>query len=74
MDSESIILDELRTIKQELRDTRDRVITVQEQIRPFAAFEVRLSALEKWRWIVYGAAGASTVSMGTTFFNVVRGA
>ena len=73
MDSESIILAELSTIKSELRDTRDRVITVQEQIRPFAAFELRLAALERWRWVIYGAAGATTVSVGTTFFNVIRG-
>lgn len=70
---EDVILAELSTIKAENRDTRDRVIALQEQIKPLAAVEQRLTALERWRWIVYGAAGATTVSVGTTFFNVVRG-
>lgn len=73
-DIESVILAELATIKSENRDTRDRVIALQEQIKPLSAFETRLAGLERWRWIIYGAAGASTISVGTTFFNVVRGA
>lgn len=65
------ILDELRIIRQENRETRDMVIELKGQVSGLPDHETRIRALEKWRYSLPASVFLGVCAMGTSVFNVL---
>lgn len=72
--NEDRILDKLDRIEEQGRNLLVGVTQLQEQVKAVPKLEDRVTGLEKWRWMVMGALGASGVSLATQVYGVLRGA
>ena len=54
-----------------LMEIRDRVIRIEEQLKPIPDHEQRLRALEQWKWGLLGVSGLLTT--GFTFYASTKG-
>lgn len=61
-ENEQIILEEIRAMRRDARETRDIVIEVRSQVESIIDHERRLRTLEKWR---YGIGGTALLALGS---------
>lgn len=74
---ERLILEELRLMRAENRDVRDRVIALQTQMAELMGdvptHETRISTLERWRWSIPGTVALAVAAFGTSGFKLITG-
>lgn len=68
--NEDRILDKLDSIETQNRELLVAVTRLQEQGR---GLPDRVTALERWRWAVMGALGASGTALASQLFAAVKG-
>jgi fatty acid desaturase len=68
------ILDELREMRREGQDTRDKVTALVEQTKAVPDHETRLRALERWRYGIPVAGVTAAVAATISAFSATKGA
>lgn len=67
------ILQELREMRTEGRDTRDKVTTLVEQAKAVPDHENRLRALERWRYGIPAAGLTAVAAAAVSAFTATKG-
>lgn len=85
----ALILNELTQMRRDSQVMLEKVVRIEETVRDVGDHEsrlrvieasipdeakVRLASLEKWRYTAMGALAASGISLGTQFYNALKGA
>lgn len=65
------VLEELRDMRTEQRELRDKVIEMVTRMEDVPDLKVRVSALEKWKWGMVGAMLASGSSLAISLGKVL---
>ena len=72
-------LDDIKTSLKEIKDAQVQhpiICPIKDDVKTLEAraekVENRVAAIEKWRWLVTGAAAASGGILGTLFANLVK--
>lgn len=67
------ILEELREMRREGQDTREKVTALVEQAKGIPDHETRLRALERWRYGIPVAGITAAVAAVTSAFSATKG-
>lgn len=67
------ILEEIREMRREGQDTRDKVTTLVEQAKAVPDHETRLRALERWRYGIPVAGVTAAVAATISAFSATKG-
>lgn len=69
--NEDRILDKLEGIESQNRDMLVGLTRLQEQMRDMPELKMRVSALEKFKWVAMGALAAGGTSLGAQIMRAV---
>lgn len=65
------VLEELRDMRAENRELRDKVVTMVTRMEDMPDLKIRVTALEKWKWGMVGAMLASGSSLAISLGKVL---
>lgn len=73
MDDIERVLDELRDMRTENREVRDKLVALATRMEDVPELKAKVAGLERWRWTAMGALGASGASLATQLYSALKG-